>query len=179
MSPEEIKELSRLEECYKVKASNLTKYDDVMELLQYAKAAAVIDFIRKDLKCIVDNAVKDALSKGDEKLYDDPNYSNEFAELDDDIQEPSEELIIDSKRRHPMGDTSFHLGCTRVFLEAYGVVYLEDIKGYTSGNRDEGSVPLIIVGDEPNNNLWPIPFDCFEDLENTMTIYNVPFKEIE
>jgi hypothetical protein len=62
MTTEEIKELAQIEREYRKIAYKFVNPDDGYELTQYFKAAAVIDFIRKDIKSIVADAVKAVLA---------------------------------------------------------------------------------------------------------------------
>ena len=50
MTTEEIEELSRLEEVYRVKSYNQTNYDDTVLIVRNTKAAAVIDFGTRELE---------------------------------------------------------------------------------------------------------------------------------
>lgn len=110
------------------------------------------DFIRKDMKNIVADAVRDALDNG----------RNEWIK----------------PTKHPISSDGLIFNSTRQFLDSYGARYFEDINGYTSGDLNKGIVPMIRIGDNENSALWPIPFDNFEDLEKTMNGLGLPFTEI-
>jgi hypothetical protein len=72
----------------------------------------------------------------------------------------------------------FRLDDTIPFLKEIGVHYLEDIKGYISGNLAESTVPIISIGEFPNGILKPIPVVNFEDIGIAMQSNNIPFKRI-
>ena len=121
-----------------------------------AAIATIVEILRKDLKSIVQDAVNDAMANG--KPEQKPDTSN--------------------GGKHPLDMVDFKYRSTKSFLESSGVNYLEDIKGYISGNLAETILPIISIGEFPNGILKPIPVDNFEDIGIAMQSNNIPFKRI-
>ena len=150
MTTEEIKELSRIEGEYRVRASNLIKYDDVMDVLEYAKAAAVIDFIRKDLKKIVADAVKEAvgtLNSDRKPVCQGDTAFQDFSKLHLINYKPKELFPIDETGKHPIASNTYKGQYRfRAKLSLMGIVYFEEIQGYLTDSPIGEPYKLLVNG---------------------------------
>ena len=148
MTTEEIEELSRLEEVYRVKSYNQTNYDDTVLIVRNTKAAAVIDFIRKDLKKIVADAVKEAVGtlNSDKK----PVHPDESAldDLDETLYGKCKEkefFPIDLSGGHPIASTSYEgRNKYRYKLLRMGITHYEEIHGYLTDSPIAAPYSLLV-----------------------------------
>ena len=150
-----------------------------------AVLAAGIELLPGDIKSIVDNSliksVADAVDTARRRLTPDekrkdplpmPKGIKPIVPLEvfttDEVQENKDNGI------HPVEKSIFVYKGTKQFLEHLGVNNLEDINGYRKGNLEEGTVPMLLIGER-----WmPIPLDYFEDIEDIMASCNIPFREV-
>jgi len=195
MTPEEIRELGDLSCKYFNDISGIYSKMPVGYRDSISNMATTIDFIRKDFKKIVADAVKEAVSTAvkeavgtlnsdREPVYPGDTALQDFLKLHLLNYKPNELFPIDETGKHPIASTSYEgRNKYRAKLLRMGITHYEDIHGYMTDSPIAAPYSLLV------NDEWvecPRDFMAsdFAGLSEDMKLlglcfYGFPMKKVE
>lgn len=187
MTPEEIRELGDLSCKYFNEISEIYSKMPLGYRDSLSNIATTIDFIRKDLKKIVTDAVKEAvgtLNSDRKPVYHDDTALQDFLKLHLVNYKPKEVFPKDETGKHPIASNSYEGQYRyRAKLSVMGITHYEDIHGYLTDSLIAGPYSLLV------NDEWlecPKNFTAYdfaglsEDMKLLgLCFYRFPMKKVE